>query len=213
MDAPVKGYSMPFSTDKRRRILLFVCLAALAAAWILVYDLKAVQDSFSPQERHILALFCIVLFIPCFLPFLPQCFGRVHFVPEGIAITLWGMTLRRFPAERIRFISGVPHNKNKLDSVDLMALCDYSLEELTELKKKRTPRLFRNGQEFWPGEWAGRHLAGQVSSGRAFFQLHRRILWLEWDPERLEALLQLYPHARWLDCTKDKYFDQQLSRR
>ena len=38
----------------------------------------------------------------------------------------------------------------------------------------------------------------------------RDILWLDWDPERLQILRQMYPDAQWLDCTQKKIFDAQL---
>jgi hypothetical protein len=39
----------------------------------------------------------------------------------------------------------------------------------------------------------------------------RSILWLDWDPERLMLLRQMYPDAMWLDCTRDKIFEKQLN--
>ena len=70
--------------------------------------------------------------------------------------------------------------------------------------------LCRKGADLWLGETAAKYLWRRAESMKGDLNLHRHILWLDWSPERLKLLLEMYPQAQWLDCTQKKLFDAQL---
>ena len=139
-----------------------------------------------------------------------ELFGVLHIVPEGIAITLFGKTVRCVPAEEIRFLTAIPGNAAN-DRVNRIAVCDKTLEELTELGYKTTPRSMRIKNPRWAGEFAESYLYHRSMTVPGEMNFMRSILWLDWDPERLMLLRQMYPDAQWLDCTRDKRFEKQLN--
>lgn len=207
------GFSMPFSTNRRKSLLILAGATVLLGLLLFLYDQKAIYSGLTPDERKLPLLLSSAVCLPVIALYLVRCLAQLHFVPEGIAVTLFGLTIRRFPAERIRFLSAVQDARAKTDSVDLIAVCSYSLEELTQLARNRTLKLFQNSREFWPGEWAGKYLYSRAQSPLGEFNFYREILFLEWAPERLETLMTLYPHAQWLDCTQKRFFDEQLRQR
>ncbi|MBR3973430.1 MAG: hypothetical protein IKJ99_05720 [Oscillospiraceae bacterium] len=113
---------------------------------------------------------------------------------------------------QIRFISAVCYTI-KSRTYEKIAVCTYDQEELTALYKKNTRKMFQNSREIWFGEWAGVELTRQASRMTWGVKNDSRILWLDWDCERLEMLLRMYPNAQWLDCTQKKIFDERMNQR
>ena len=195
-----RGYDLPYAADPSVQIVSMVigliCIGA--TVW------------FAQSEGVQLLLVFVVLFLAIILYYAGQLAARLHIVPEGIAVTLFGMTLRRLPAEEIRLIAAVRKYNTKANPHDVMAVCINTLEELTEFGKKHTPKLLQNGADLWLGETAAKYLWRRAESMKGDLNLHRHILWLDWSPERLKLLLEMYPQAQWLDCTQKKLFDAQL---
>lgn len=212
METPTKGYTMPLSVNKRKTLVEFATFAVVLLALVFLYDLKAIDDGIGEDLRRKMRAFCIMIMIPFVGIYLVRYFGMIHFVPQGIAVTLWGRTIRRLPAEQIRFVSAI-HYTEKGTTYEKIAVCGYDQEELTALYKKKTPKMFQNSREIWFGEWARAVLIRRYGKLRGEFNMDSHILWLEWDCERLEALLKMYPNAQWLDCTQKKIFDERLNRR
>lgn len=212
METPISGYSMPFSANKREALTEFVVLMMLLTALGILYDLRAIDDGMGEQMRRMLRIIYIVLMIPVAVLYLVRMAAEIHFVPQGIAVTLWGRTIRRLSAEQIRFVSAVQYTV-KGTTYEKIAVCSYDQDELTALYKKKTPKMFQNSREIWFGEWAGTILMRRSDKLRAEFNMDSRILWLEWDCERLEVLLKMYPEAQWLDCTQKKIFDERMNGR
>lgn len=152
-----------------------------------------------------------LLFLAIALYYAGQLAARLHIALEGITVTLFGMTLRRVPAGAIRNIVAVRKYNNKGNHHDVMALCANSLEELAELGNRHTPKLLKSSMDRWYGETAAKYLWRRAESFRGEFNLHSNIFWLDWSPERLKLLLEMYPHAQWLDGTEKKLFDAQLT--
>ena len=201
-----RGYSLPYAVDTGTRIGQIVIWLVATALWTAY----GVWEWSRNPEGWVLLLPLPLLLLMMLQPLL-ECKAQLHLVPEGIAITLFGKTVRQFPAQSIRFLGVVPGNKNS-DRLPKIAVCKYSLEELTALGKKHIPNLFRTEHEVWHGEFSGKYLIlrGTMSlSGE--LNLHRKILWLDWSPERLVILRKLYPDVQWLDCTRDQRFEKQLN--
>lgn len=199
MEEPL-GYELPFSADPGTRILFIViALAGLAGTvW------------FANREGVPLLLLFTVLFLAIILAYAGELLARLHIGPEGIAVTLFGMTLRRVPAEEIRAIVAVRKYNTKANPQDVMALCANTIEELVELGTQHTPKLLRNEADHWYGETAAKYLYRKAVSMGGDMNLHRHILWLDWSAERLGILRRMYPEAAWLDGTEKKLFDAQL---
>ena len=202
-----RGYSLPYAVDKGVRIgtilVMSVCTIAAGAlfAWMIW-----------PQIWYdwLICFLPVLLMLILFSSNVLELFAVLHIVPEGIAITLFGKTVRQLPAEEIRFLTAVPGNAAS-DRVNRIAVCDKTLEELTELGYKTTPKSMRIKKPRWPGEFAESYLYHRSMTVPGEMNFMRSILWLDWDPERLMLLRQMYPDAMWLDCTRDKIFEKQLN--
>ena len=139
------------------------------------------------------------------------CFGKLHLVTEGIAITVFGSTLRRFPREHIRFLGGV-HDSNRGTACQWICVCTRSMYELAEEQERRTPKMFRDGRALpgWTENMARKFLWSYAESlNRALGFPRKDILLIEWSPERLELLLDMYPGVPWTDLTEDKSLDAE----
>lgn len=195
-----RGYDLPYAADPGVQIAFMVIglIGIGATVW------------FAKSEGEPLLLVLVALFLTIILYYAGQLAARLHIVPEGIAVTLFGMTLRRLPAEEIRLIAAVGKYNTKANPHDVMAVCVNTVEELAELGNKHTPKLLKNTADRWYGESAAKYLWRRAESIRGELNLHRHILWLDWSPERLKLLLEMYPDAAWLDGTQKKLFDAQL---
>lgn len=201
MSEETRGYSMPlWSLKKEDRIALIVTFIVATVCMVGMWFLLAFSPAESGKGATLAFLAAVIAVLT--LSLWSIYFAQVHFVPEGVAVTLWGVTLRRIPAEKIRLIVG-SYTMNRGTELWSMGICDFTMEELTAYAISKTPKFFRNSREFRPGEWADDYF----SRGPVY---NRRILTIAWEPERLQALQKLYPHARWVDISKDQVFDKQL---
>ena len=202
-----RGYSLTYAVDKGVRIgtilVMSVCTIAAGALFAWMIWPKIWYD-------WLICFLPVLLMLILFSSNVLELFAVLHIVPEGIAITLFGKTVRQLPAEQIRFLTAVPGNAAS-DRVNRIAVCDKTLEELTELGYKTTPKSMRIKKPRWPGEFAESYLYHRSMTVPGEMNFMRSILWLDWDPERLMLLRQMYPDAMWLDCTRDKIFEKQLN--
>lgn len=206
MEKSGRGYSLRYAVDVRNRIAQIAVAAACFAGLTVMEVIESSQGNFSIWKFMSLPLAMLIVWI---LYTVMELLAQLHIVPEGITVTLFGKTLRRFPADQIRFISGVRLCYRAYHK-DLIAVCMYLPDELSELWKKRTPKMFQNSRELYPGENAGKYLYRKGYSLSGEMNCQKRILWLDWSPERLEILRQMYPDAQWMDTTQKKIFEQQL---
>lgn len=200
-----RGYSMPLLPNKRD-MWGALGLMILAVAWTIFIVCVTINEEWD-GESLLLLLFGVSCSIVAAGYFLIFRYAQLHFVPEGVAVTIFGLILKQVSKEKIRLITGA-RSVYKGSVIERIALCDYSLEELTAHAYKSKPKLFRNSREFRTGEWADDYLTRMTAYGLI---PDRRIFLLRWDPERAEALRRLYPDAQWMDLTKDKIFDKQLN--
>ena len=206
MTKKARGYDLPYAVDTGVRIgtiaVMAVCTVLCSVMFIWMIWPGTLLD-------WLIALCPMLLMLFLFSSNILELFAVLHIVPEGIAITLFGKAVRRVPAEQIRFLTVIPGNAAS-DRVNRIAVCDKTLEELTELGYKTTPRSMRISKPRWPGEFAESYLYHRSMTVPGEMNFMKRILWLDWDPERLHILRQMYPNARWLDCTRDQRFEKQL---
>ena len=188
-----RGYSMPLPVKYWPLIMVIVM-------WVVMVAVSLA--SLSPTLRGNIPLdeieqsslrITTVLMTPLFLAEMAICFMKLHLVPQGIALTLFGMTVRRVPVEKIRILSAVKYSQ-KLGATEQIAVCMMSLEEIN----------------CTTAEDLHNYLRVTAGSLRVNLNLYRHILWLEWSPERLKLLRKMYPDVPWIDGSPDKRFEQQL---
>ena len=72
--------------------------------------------------------------------------------------------------------------------------------------------MFRNARSRpdWAEDMAGKYLMRYVDSMRRLFGfLQKDILLIEWSPERLDMLLEMYPGVPWCDLSDKKKLDAE----
>lgn len=202
-----RGYSLPYAVDRGVRIgtILVMSVCTVVCGLLFIWMIRPII-----WYDWLICFLPVILMMVLFSSNVLELFAVLHIVPEGIAITLFGKTLRQLPAENIRFLTAIPGNAAN-DRVNRIAVCDKTLEELTELGYKTTPRSMRIAKPRWPGEFAESYLYHRSMTVPGEMNFMRSILWLDWDPERLKILRQMYPNVLWLDCTREQRFEKQLN--
>lgn len=206
MNGAKQGHSLPLAPNRSAAVWLAVLYPLMMFAFALLENWEMTRKGWDDSTRLGMLVYLAILVLIGYLVVLYNCFAKLHIASDGISVTIFGFHVRRVPAERIRFITGI-HYRRRAEEAKLIAVCDHTLTELTELAVAGKPQMLRNSRELWPGEWAGeylRRLAGRI------FRLNKKIVWLQWDASRVKILQEMYPWAQWLDCTQKKIFDEQL---
>ena len=199
-----RGYDLPLTVQWWQfwSVLIAVVLMVFYMEWGFRED-----DSMFPWIMR--CFYPLLLFI--FGQEFVRYFGKLHFVPEGIAITLFGKTLRQYPRERIRFLGGISCTK-KSRTNKWICVCARSLEEMAAEQNRRTAKMFRDAPTLpgWTENMARKFLLSYAESlNRALGFPRKDILLIEWSPERLELLLDMYPGIPWTDLTENKVLDAE----
>ena len=201
-----RGYDLPVTENKLQVLLLFV-LEIVISAYIWGDMVKSGFDLFTCfTGGAIILILGYVLVME-----LGRGFAKLHIVPEGIAVTLFGKTLRQIPREDIAFFGGFIGTKHSRFSKNL-AVCTHSMEELAEEQERKTPQVLRNARtrSDWAEDMAGKYLIRYVASPRCQFGIPRKdILLVEWSPERLDMLMEMYPGVPWCDLSDKKKLDAE----
>ena len=199
-----RGYDLPLVTHKGRFwvILVVMCL--------LVFNLEWGFRGDGSEAAWIMRLIYPLLALAVVLEFVSD-FSKLHLVHEGIAVTLFGKTLRQYPRERIRFLGGISCAK-KSRTNKWICVCSRSLEEMAAEQNRRTAKMFRDAPTLpgWTENMARKFLWSYAESlNRALGFPRKDILLIEWSPERLELLLQMYPGVPWCDLSDKKKLDAE----
>ena len=199
-----RGYDLPLTENKLLVLLLFV-LEIVISAFIWGDMVKSGFDLFTCiTGGAILLILGYVLVLE-----VGRGFAKLHIVPEGIAVTLFGKTLRQIPRQDLRFFGGFIGTKHSRFSKNL-AVCTCSMEALAEKEEQKTDKMFRNARTRpgWTEDMAKKYLLRCAASFRSGLGLpHRDILLIEWSPERLDMLMEMYPGVPWCDLSDKKKLD------
>ena len=199
-----RGYDLPLVTHKGR---FWVILAVMC---LLVFNLEWGFRRDGSETAWIMRLIYPLLALAVGLEFVSD-FSKHHLVHEGIAVTLFGKTLRQIPRQDLRFFGGFIATKHSRFSKNL-AVCTHSMEALAEEQEGKTPQVLRNARtrSDWAEDMAGKCLIRYSTSIRSQFRFHRKdILLIEWSTERLELLLEMYPGVPWCDLSDKKKLDAE----
>lgn len=199
-----RGYDLPLTTQ------WWQFWTVLIAVSLMVFNMeRGFRGDDSEFPRIMRCFYPLLLFMVGqeFVGF----FGKLHFVPEGIAITLFGRTLRQYPRERVLQLAGFASRKKRAVS-KWIAVSSLSLDELAELMHRRMPRLLRDSRTLpgWRENMARNYLCRYAESLVRQMGFPRKdLLLIEWSPERLELLLDMYPGTPWTDLTEGSVLDAQ----
>lgn len=137
-----------------------------------------------------------------------SCAMRLHLVPEGAAVSLFGRTLARYPAEGLTVIRW---DADQMNGPRLGRLCvsTLSLEELAALRERklRSSAITRDGVDYqkrrsdWQEAFAVEQLRKMTRLGD-LFPLRRKVLWLQDSKETAELLKMAFPDAPWHDLRR-----------
>ena len=201
-----RGYDLPLTKNKWQ----FWMVLAMTPLLICFFELGIRVAGMNGWDSWLLRSVDILWFVVVAWEFVYR-FGKLHLVTEGIAITVFGRTLRRFPRERIRFLGGV-HDSYRGGICQWICVCARSMYELAEEQERRTPKMLRDGRALpgWTESMARKFLLSYANSLNRALGLQRKdLLLLEWSPERLQMLLDMYPGVPWTDLTENKALDAQ----
>ena len=207
------SYSMPLKPKQRQKEQIWILCLMAAAAVVMGYMRyqKVMADGVLEGPERLGNYAIAGFFVILFLCLLAELFMKLRFTPAGISVTLFGIILNHRSVARMKLIAPVRYR-----DIEKIALCSYSLKELTEHAYYEKPELFRNKREYREGEWAHDYLLEQLYRMHGYRTKYRYldplIDWIWWDPERAEILRKMYPDAQWMDLTKDKIFDKQLEK-
>ena len=203
MDEYRRGFDLPLTMRKWEFWLILVVFPLFI---FKIEDRLQDMDGVFPWIMRL--FFYLLMFLIVASEFI-QYFGKLHLVPEGIAVTLFGKTIRQFPRENIRFLGGIVYMK-KSTGYKWICVCAMSMEELAIEMERQTPKMLRNGRSRpgWAEDMAGKFLLRYADSLRRKLGFPRKDIHLiEWSPERLEMLLSMYPGVPWVDLMEKKIRD------
>lgn len=130
---------------------------------------------------------------------------RLHLVPEGAAVSLFGRTMARYPAESLNFIRWYADQSNGLRQ-QLLCLSKLTVEELAELRERklRSNGYYASGVDHrkrhagWQNTFALEQIRRMNRLG-GLLPIRKQVLWLQDDPEVRELLKLAFPDAQWAD--------------
>ena len=174
--------------------LIFPLLLTWGEAGAIAEDIRAGEYT---------GLFLIVLFdAACVLPFVGLILWgqmRVHFVPQGIAMTVLGRTVRQFPVEKIKYVYKVIWLQRNF-RVMQWVLCPYSIEEIAALREAELKKgaftkhevHFRKRNPKWQEIFAEEYLLRYVKSVRKGSK-RKEFLLLPGSPQTDAVIRLWYP--------------------
>lgn len=199
--------SLPFAVDsKDAAVQCGVYFGVFAGLGLLLGWLMA-SRGYAPGEMGLILAVYLAIALATWLPMALRCVMKLHLEAQGVRITALGATLRRYPLEKIRFLTAMAcSGKNRTASRSQILLCAYTFQELAT----------KGGWEYGgprPIEECARQYLNRYANAYYLRELNltRRILWLDWSPERIRLLRWMYPDAMWADFTQNRIFDKQMN--
>lgn len=198
---------MPFAADKKDALAQCITYAVVfGLLTALLWGLMLWKQYEAGKMALVLLLFLVIALVT-WLPMLLRCVMQLHFEPDGVRLTAFGLTLRRYPLGKIRFVTAMAcSGKNRTGERSQILLSAYTFEELA--KKGGWKPGDRNPAEECARQWLNRYATAYYVRE---LNLTSRILWLDWSPERLRLIRWMYPDAKWADFTQNHIFDKQMN--
>ena len=202
-----KPQSLPFAADEQEARRLSVCYgAAFLLLLALLLWLLSIRDYSRELKGMALAVYLMVALLT-WLPMALRCSARLVLTEDEVRICVGKLTLRRYGAEKIRFLTAMEcSGKNRTAGRHQILLSALSLEELA---KKGG---WKRGESIKPKEELARLYLNRYAMSYYARELNltKNILWLDWSPQRLRILRWMYPDAHWADFSHGNIYDRQL---
>lgn len=199
---------LPFAEDGKDAAVQCISYAVVFGGLLAFLIWLMISKGYSFAKMvPILAIFLAVS-LATWLPMLLRCVAKLHLEPDGVRITVGGLTLRRFPLGKIRFISAMEcSGKNRTTTRSQLLLCAHTYEELA---KKGG---WRDGSSRKPKTEFARNALYRFQNAYYVRELNltKDILWLDWSPHRFRLIRWLYPDAQWMDFSVDRVFEKQMN--
>ena len=181
----MKKKYIPLSVKRWRRLLFAVLFLGLSV-WMKL-DLEMIPgDDWAMQW-----IFCggtLLLAIAC----IAAAVARVIFEEQGIAVKFLGVTIKRYPQEKLKLMCCVWDRQ-----WNQVCLCTVSWERLA--KRKPLKSTYRGYSNRYAEAEAVRMILLGKSRWAQMFPITGEALWLEWHSGLTEELKRLYPEVPWLD--------------
>lgn len=188
--------ALPLAVRRWQHLLLAAIMLPVGLVLVVLAVYIAIGGLFA--EALITSLFA-VLSLGLGGASLLQCLIWVHFVPEGIALTLGRYTLRQMPIGQVRLACRV-QSRTRNSYATRVLFTSHTMEALTALGEKRlfqNPYMrssiqYRKRRPDWQREFAAEYLHSK-NRNMEFGFLTPGMLWLDHLPE-LDAILEtMYP--------------------
>lgn len=198
---------LPFAADKKDAAVQCGVYSGIFAVLGIFLTWLMARKGYAPGEMvPVLAAYLLVA-LATWLPMALRCAAQVHLEPERVRVTVFGVTMRRYPLGKIRFVTAMEcSGKNRTAARSQILLCAHTFEELAGKGGWK-----RGGRK--PPEECARQYLNRYATAYYVRELNltKDILWLDWAPDRIRLIRWLYPDAKWADFTQNHVFDKQMN--
>ena len=199
---------LPFAEDRKDAAVQCISYAVVFGGLLGFLIWLMISKGYSFAKMLPITLIFLAVSLATWLPMLLRCVAKLHLEPDGVGITVGGLSLRRFPLGKIRFISAMEcSGKNRTTTRSQVLLCAHTYEELA---KKGG---WRDGSSRKPKTEFARNALYRFQNAYYVRELNltKDILWLDWSPDRIRLIRWLYPDAQWMDFSLDHVFEKQMN--
>lgn len=199
---------LPFAADSREsKIQCWTYLGVFAALGGFLIGLMRSRDYGFDKMALIFGSYALIALIT-WLPMFLRCVMKLHLENEGVRLTAFGLTLRRFPLGKIRFVSAMEcSGKNRTTTRSQILLCAHTFDELAKKGGWRDGSGGKKKEEFARNSlyrFANAYYVRELN-------LTKDILWIDWSPERIRLVRWMYPDAGWADFSHNRIFEKQMN--
>ena len=198
---------LPFAVDETEARRLCAGYGVLFAVLLGLLIWLMANRPYAPEVKRLALVAYLVVALLTWLPMALRCFATLELTEEEVRIRVSGRTLRRYGAEKIRFLTAMEcSGKNRTVNRSQILLCAHTLEELAAKGG------WKRGESIKSKEELARLYLNRYATAYYVRELNLtgKILWLDWSPERLRLLRWMYPDAVWADFSHGNVYDRQL---
>jgi len=198
---------LPFAADKKEAAVQCGMYAVLFGGLLALLWGLMLHRNYSAGKMALILLTVLVIALATWLPMALRCVAVLHLEPEGVRITAFGLTVRKYPLGKIRFVSAMAcSGKNRTAGRSQILLSAYTFEELA--KKGGWQRGGEKPADECARQWLNRYANAYYARE---LNLTPRALWLDWAPDRIRLIRWLYPDAQWMDFSHNRIFEKQMN--
>ena len=202
----IRESDLPLIIQKWKGWMLLILFALFAV--LIEHEMGQVERD--PSAPWLIRVVLTIMLYPILIE-LGRGVAKFSVVPAGISVTLFGKKLLYIPQEEIRLLLGFHYQFKAVDE-KWIVISVHTLEELSELKVRKTPKIFLDARTRpkWTEDMAEKYLRRYSDSvSRMVFLTRKDILLVEWSEERLNMLRKMYPEVPWVDLSDKKILSEK----